>query len=120
VRRRRRSKAPAEVRTQVLASRAQDGTTPAKPKVVRRADVQPTQRPSREYPLQEGDVVTGRPTVQKDGSVTMMFGMVMGQVDSNAVRARETVTWFDILWSDSRRTMERPTRLRRVESDPDL
>ena len=117
--RRRRSKAPAEVRTQVLASRTQDGT-PTRPKVVRRSDVQPTQRPSRLYPLQEGDVVTGRPTVQKDGSVTMMFGMVLGQVDSSGVRPRETVTWFDILWSDSRRTMERPTRLRRVESDPDL
>lgn len=107
------------MRTQVLAARAQDGT-PARPKVVRRADIQPTQRPSREYPLQEGDVVTGRPQVLRDGSVTMVFGMVLGRVDSAAVRRGETVTWFDVLWSDGKRSMERPGRLRRMESDPDL
>lgn len=114
------------VRGQVRAARAGSAipsgdppvTSPVRPPrrvIVRAADVQPVRRPVREFALREGDAVTGRPVVLRDGSVMVTYGIVVsGPVDSVSGGMCE------VLWSSGRLTVALVKGLRKVVEEPDL
>jgi len=114
------------VREQVRAARAGSGVpsggpsvaSPVRPPrrvVVRAADVQPVRRPVREFALQEGDAVAGRPVVLRDGSVLATYGIVVsGPVDSISGGMCE------VLWSSGQLVRALVKGLRKVVEEPDL
>jgi hypothetical protein len=127
------------IKSQVRSARAADTSGPVvqrrevtgdlgpkeRKQVLRPADLQPTVKPTKACPLQEGDAVVLAKARLRESSGTRapdLIGMIVAQVQVPTSSRHMTINgpMYEVMWSNGQIGVARGTSLRKIVDDPDL